>query len=102
MIIRILSEGQYDVPDAEVDALNELDEKLEASVQRGETEQFTAALGALLDKVRSVGTPVPLDEFIESDLLLPFSDASIEEVQDLLGDEGLIPGRTTTAEATEV
>jgi hypothetical protein len=29
MIIRILSEGQYDVPDAEVDGLNELDGQLE-------------------------------------------------------------------------
>ena len=33
MIIRILTEGQFDVPESEVDGLNVLDEKLEAGLQ---------------------------------------------------------------------
>lgn len=107
MIIRILSEGQYDVPDDEVDGLNILDENLEHAVDSDDEKEFSAALEALLSKVRTVGTPVPLEDIVESDLLLPFGDASVEEVRELLGDEGLIPGRSgshrppPTAEGTK-
>jgi hypothetical protein len=34
---------------------------------------------------------VPDDALVDSDLILPPSDASLEEVRGLLGDEGLIP-----------
>ena len=36
MIIRILSEGQFEVPDAELDGLNELDAALESAVESGD------------------------------------------------------------------
>jgi hypothetical protein len=50
------------------------------------------ALDALLGKVRSVGIPVPADALVESDLLLPAADSHLDEVRDMLGEEGLIPG----------
>jgi hypothetical protein len=97
MIIRILSEGQYDVPDAEMDGLNVLDEKLEAAIEGNDEQVFQAALAELLDRVRSVGSVLAPDVFVQSDLLLPYSDASIAEVRDLLSDDGLIPGRSQGA-----
>jgi hypothetical protein len=36
--------------------------------------------------------PRDADALDESDLILPPADASIAEVKDLLGDDGLIPG----------
>jgi hypothetical protein len=42
--------------------------------------------------VRSVGRQLPDDEIVPSDLVLPSADASLAEVRELLGDEGLIPG----------
>jgi hypothetical protein len=39
-----------------------------------------------------VGTPVGEDVLVPSDLLLPHADATLDEVRDLLGEEGLIPG----------
>jgi hypothetical protein len=39
-----------------------------------------------------VGKPLPDDEIVPSDLVLPSADASLDEVRELLGDEGLIPG----------
>jgi hypothetical protein len=98
MIIRILSEGQFDVADNEVDGLNVLDEKLEAAIDAGDEAGFTAALAELLDRVRSVGSPVDLDALVSSDLLLPYADATLAEVRDLLSDEGLIPGRSESAQ----
>jgi hypothetical protein len=92
MIIRILGEGQFDVPDSELDALNELDGQLEAAIHADDAATFTAALGALLDRVRTAGTPVAVDSLEPSSLFLPHPDAEISEVRDLLSSDGLIPG----------
>lgn len=92
MIIRILSEGQFDVPDEAVDGLNELDGKLEAAIEANDEANFGSALGALLDRVRALGTPVALDALVPSSLLLPHESASLAEVRDLLSGDGLIPG----------
>jgi hypothetical protein len=79
-----------------MDSLNELDERLEAAIEGGDEESFSATLGELLAHVRSAGNEVPADSLVVSDLVLPYADASIGEVRDLLTDEGLIPGRTPT------
>ncbi|WP_323792079.1 PspA-associated protein PspAA [Nocardioides sp.] len=92
MILRILGEGQYDVADHAIDRLNDLDGAVEAAVEAGDEAAFTAALAALLDGVRTVGVPHDLDSLDESDLILPPSDASIEDVRHLLAGDGLIPG----------
>ena len=92
MIVRILGEGQYDVSDEALTRLNELDAKVESAVEAGDTEAFTTALHALLEGVRTVGVPHDLDALDESDLILPPSDATIDEVRELLTGEGLIPG----------
>jgi len=92
VIVRILTEGQWDVPEDRIDGLNELDAHLEKAVEAGDDEAFTQSLQALLQAVRAGGSPVPDDSLVDSDLILPPSDATIEEVRDLLGDDGLIPG----------
>ena len=92
MILRILGEGQYDVADHAIDRLNDLDGAVEAAAEAGDEAAFTAALAALLDGVRTVGVPHDLDSLDESDLILPPSDASIEDVRHLLAGDGLIPG----------
>jgi hypothetical protein len=92
VIIRILSEGQFDVPEDAVGSLNELDEKLEAAVETSDERALEAALSALLDRVRSTGSEVALDTLVPSDLVLPHASASLAEVRDLLSGDGLIPG----------
>lgn len=92
MIVRILGEGQFDVPDAELDRLNDLDGAVEAAVESDDDGAFAAALAELLAGVRAVGQPLPDDALEDSDLILPPSDATIHEVRDLLEDDGLIPG----------
>ncbi len=92
MIVRILGEGQWDVSDDRLPALNELDSAVEAAVEQGDRETFSQALDALLNAVREAGTPLPDESLEDSDLILPPSDATLEEVRELLSDEGLIPG----------
>jgi len=92
VIVRILGEGQYDVDDAALDRLNALDADLESSIQAADEGGFRAALTALHDAVRAAGTAHAADSLDESDLILPPVGATIDEVRDLLGDDGLIPG----------
>jgi hypothetical protein len=92
MIVRILGEGQLEVPDSAVDELNKLDVALEKAVERGDEAAFRPALDALLAKVREVGSAAKADELKPSELIIPQPDATMEEVRKLLTDEGLIPG----------
>jgi hypothetical protein len=92
MILRILGEGQYELSDDAVGELNELDERLIAAVESGDEQAFRPALDALQDRVRALGRPLPYEEIRPSDLVLPPPDVSLEEMRELLGEEGLIPG----------
>lgn len=92
MIVRILGEGQLEVADDQVDALNGLDETVEKAVEAGDEAAFGEALASLLARVREVGQGVGEDFLHDSDLILPPADATLEEVRALLGDDGLIPG----------
>jgi len=92
VIVRILGEGQYDVPEDALTRLNDLDAAVEAAVESGDGAAFASALAALLDGVRTAGTAHAADALDESDSILPPADATLEEVRELLTDEGLIPG----------
>lgn len=94
MIIRILTEGQFDVDDAHLDQLNALDASVEAAVEAGDEAAFTTALSALLGTVKELSSPHDADAIDTSDLILPPSDASMEEVRAMLAEtgDGLIPG----------
>ena len=92
MIVRISGEGQFDLPEEHVGELNRLDDDLTKAVDAGDEAQFKAALDALLTSVRSAGQELPADWIGPSDLVLPSPDATIHEVREVLGDEGLIPG----------
>ncbi|MFF6998553.1 hypothetical protein ACFY93_26815 [Streptomyces sp. NPDC008313] len=92
MIVRIMGEGQVKLEDTHFAELNELDDRLLAEMEGGDEEGFRRTLRALLDEVRRRGTPLPDDALEPSELILPSPDATLEEVQALLTDNGLLPG----------
>ena len=92
MIVRILTEGQLRLPDSAIDELNALDDKLLGACQSKDEAAFSTALTTLLDRVRELGEPLPLEELAESDVILPMGDATIDEVERMMADDGLIPG----------
>jgi len=91
MIVRIATEGQYEIPDTDVDRLNELDNDVVAAVEAGDEERFREAFESLLDLVRSDGTPVADDVLEESDVIVPPPDLSFAEAQEQFTGDGLIP-----------
>jgi hypothetical protein len=92
MIVRISGEGQFEVSEDHVKELNRLDDDLTRAVDAGDDALFRGALDAMLTSVRTAGKELPADWIGPSDLVLPSPDATIHEVREVLGDEGLIPG----------
>jgi hypothetical protein len=91
VIVRIMGEGQVDVAEGDLPALNRLDSELETAIDSGDEEKFRTALHALLEQVRTVGKTLPAEDLAPSELILPPADATMDEVRAMLGDEGLIP-----------
>lgn len=92
MIVRILTEGQYDLPGAFIDDLNAIDNELVEIVAAEDAEGFARVLKQMLDLVREKGSPVPIDELVESDLVLPQPDITLLEAEEMFVGEGLLEG----------
>ena len=92
MIVRILTEGQYDLPGGYIDELNAIDNELVEVVAAEDETEFGRVLKQMLDLVREKGSPVPIEELVESDLVLPEPDITLIEAEELFVGEGLLPG----------
>ncbi|MEU8523170.1 hypothetical protein [Streptomyces sp. NBC_01216] len=92
MIVRIMGEGQWKLADDRFNELNRLDAELLAEMESGDADGFRHTLGALLDAVRRLGDTLPDDSLEPSELILPSADATLDEVREMLSDDGLIPG----------
>ena len=88
MIVRILGEGQFDVPDADKGRLGEFEAELNTAVDGDDEGRFASALRAVIAEVRAVGTLLAPDSFTSSDLVVPFSDATLAETKSLLDEPG--------------
>ncbi|MCX5407741.1 hypothetical protein OHA37_28230 [Streptomyces sp. NBC_00335] len=92
MIVRIMGEGQVELADSHFTELNKLDDELLAEMESGDEAGFRRTLGELLEAVRRLGEPLPDEALEPSELILPAPDASLDEVREMLSDDGLIPG----------
>ncbi|MGB0383624.1 MAG: PspA-associated protein PspAA [Ardenticatenaceae bacterium] len=91
MIVRIASEGQYRLSSAILDQLNEIDDALVESIGTYNQVTFASKFASMLDLVRNQGQKVASEELLESDVILPYPDISVEEARRLFIGEGLIP-----------
>ena len=91
MIVRIAEDNQYEFPDDQADALNDLDNQLVEAVDAGDENRFTDLWGKMIELVRSSGTPVGEDELVGSDVILPPEDITFAEASNEFTGEGLIP-----------
>ncbi len=92
MIIRVLGIGQFRLDDADMAVVETADGQVEAALAAGDETALTAALGALAQTITRVGTPLAVDEFMGSDLVVPGPDTTLAEAIALLGEDGAIPG----------
>ena len=92
MIVRIATEGQYEIGDDDVSELNELDNAAVDACDAGDEAVFKSTYEKLLDFVRSRGRALAEDELEGSDVILPPPDVSLQEAAAEFSGEGLIPG----------
>jgi hypothetical protein len=92
VIVRISTEGQYELTESDAEVLNELDNQAVVACESGDEDQFSRAFKELIDFVRKNGKPVSDDRLESSDVIVPPPDVSFEEAQAEFSGEGLIPG----------
>jgi len=92
VIIRIATEGQYELNGDLIERLNELDNAAVSACEGGSEGDFRMAYAQLLDFVRGSGQPVTDDVLAGSDLILPPPDVTLEEAREEFTGEGLLPG----------
>ena len=91
MIVRILSEGQFKLADEVQTRLNELDNEAVAAVESGDEARFQELFDQMIQLVESDGEPVPDDELVESQVIIPPRDLTFDEAKGEFTGEGIIP-----------
>ncbi len=91
MIVRILSEGQFKLPDDVQTQLNEIDNEAVSAVEAGDEARFQELFKQMLQLVETGGEPVPDDELVESQVIIPPRDLTFEEAKGEFTGEGIIP-----------
>jgi hypothetical protein len=88
MIIRILGDGRYDVPDSELADIENLDKALVDALDGDDSAAFSDALASLIATVRSKGSLIPADDVRTSQQAVPHEGSELAEVKALLEDAG--------------
>ncbi len=91
MIVRISTEGQYRLDSALLDKVNEMDNDLVNSIAEIDETEFRERFEAMLNLIRSQGKQLSDDELVESQIILPAPDITVEEARSYFTGEGLLP-----------
>lgn len=91
MIVRVLGEGQYEVSDDLMEQLGELDEKAIGALEQEDETALTALVAKMGELVRSMGERIADDRLVSSEIVVPDSDSTLEELRGLRDEDGFIP-----------
>jgi hypothetical protein len=89
MIIRIMGEGQFKVSSALLDDLNEIDNRIVDHVAKEDEASFKRELKALISTIKGNGEPLDSTEIVESDIIVPPGDLTIDEAKRVFSGCGL-------------
>ena len=92
MIVRIATEGQYELDDGQAPRLNELDNAVVDAVGAGNQKTFRQLFDEMLELVRSQGRVLDDDDLRDSEVIIPPPDLTLAEAGEEFSGEGLIPG----------
>ena len=91
MIVRIVTEGQYDIPDDLYDELNKLDNQAVTAVEASDADLFYDTWNAMLKLVREKGRQLEADDLHSSALILPPPDLTLAEAEEEFTGDGILP-----------
>ena len=90
MIVRIMEEGQFQIPSSLLDELNVIDNRIVDYVAKENESDFKKELGNLITMIKENGKPIDDAEIVESDLIVPPSDLTLEEAAGIFSGDGII------------
>jgi len=92
MIIRIMGQGQYRVKSTLFDDLNKIDNKIVGYVQKGNAKAYKKSLDELIGMIVREGQKVSSKEIVESDIIVPPADMTLEEARQVFKGTGIFQG----------
>ncbi len=93
-IVRIMGLGQYKVNEEIVKNINDIDNAIVQILQnadKSDDQEFKTKIGNLVQIITSKGQRLDDKEIVESDIIVPDSDISIDEAKKVFKGEGIIP-----------
>ncbi len=93
VIVRVMDRGQFNVSINIAKKINQLDNSLVDIIKRYDLQkrEFRKKLTQMVSLVANEGKPLDDKEIVQSDIILPASDISMEEARKLFTGEGVIP-----------
>ena len=92
MIIRIIGQGQFNVQSSLFDDLNKIDNKIVEYVQKGNDKNYKKSLAELIAMILHESKKVSDKELVESDIIVPPADMTIEEARQVFTGTGIFKG----------
>ncbi len=92
MIIRIMGVGQFNVKSSLFDELNKIDNKIVEAVQKHDEKKYKKLLGDLISTIEHEGKPIDEKELVESDIIVPPRDMTLQEAHDVFKGTGIFAG----------
>jgi hypothetical protein len=92
-IVRIMGQGQFMIDNKILKKLNQIDNSIVQLVSNDRTDntEFKKRLSELTDIVEKNSKQLDPKEIVQSDIILPSTDLSIEEAKRLFQGEGVVP-----------
>lgn len=84
-----MGQGQYRVNSSLFDDLNKIDNKIVGYVEKGDRKAYKKSLDELIGMVIREGKKVAAKEIVESDIIVPPADMTIEEARDIFKGSGI-------------
>jgi PspA-Associated protein len=91
VIVRLLTEGQYEVSDELRERLNELDDSAIEALDRDDEAELDARLDQMWKLVQAEGQRLADEDLRPSDVVIPPADLTLDETRQLFSGDGLIP-----------
>jgi hypothetical protein len=91
VIVRLMGEGQFRANDELLGRLHELDDRAQSAADAGDEPELDSLLDEMWQLVQGKGERLADDDLHPSDVVIPPSDLTLEETQQLFSDQGLIP-----------
>jgi hypothetical protein len=92
-IVRIMGQGQFRINGDTIKRINEIDDAIVQILQnesKADDQEYRAKVAEIVQTIKSEGQKLEDKELIESDIIVPDTDISIDEAKKVFQGQGVI------------